>query len=217
MLFELSGEFVGRRITQCVGNVGDAVGGVAQQLAGEIEPSSNPVLAGREANAGGEHFAEPLVTPTVVLAELTKVSPLARVLSNLMASSTGEGGMLQTILKWLIIALFAAMGLKFMQIADEIVVIAFAAILGSAAVFGVFHFFLFKFPVTALLGVMLAYLCWRSRSILPAIIAHLLHNGLGVLTAFYPQWQSSLGINHEEEWAHLPATVLVETKTDTFG
>lgn len=59
---------------------------------------------------------------------------LARLLSNLMASSTGEGGMLQTILKWLIIALFAAMGLKFMQIADEIVVIAFAAILGSAAV-----------------------------------------------------------------------------------
>jgi len=59
---------------------------------------------------------------------------LARVLSNLMASSTGEGGMLQTILKWLVIALFAAMGLKFMQIADEIVIIAFAAILGSAAV-----------------------------------------------------------------------------------
>ncbi|RED15028.1 mechanosensitive ion channel [Parasphingopyxis lamellibrachiae] len=59
---------------------------------------------------------------------------LARVLSNLMASSTGESGLLQTILKWLIIALFAAMGLKFMQIADEIVVIAFAAILGSAAV-----------------------------------------------------------------------------------
>ncbi|MGP1282030.1 MAG: mechanosensitive ion channel [Parasphingopyxis sp.] len=60
---------------------------------------------------------------------------LARLLSGLMASSTGEtAGMLPTILKWLIIALFAAMGLKFMQIADEIVVIAFAAILGSAAV-----------------------------------------------------------------------------------
>ena len=60
---------------------------------------------------------------------------LARVLANLMASSTGEtAGMLPTILKWLIIALFAAMGLKFMQIADEIVIIAFAAILGSAAV-----------------------------------------------------------------------------------
>ena len=60
---------------------------------------------------------------------------LARLLSGLMASSTGEtSGLLPTILKWLIIALFAAMGLKFMQIADEIVIIAFAAILGSAAI-----------------------------------------------------------------------------------
>ena len=60
---------------------------------------------------------------------------LARVLTNLMASSTGEtAGMLPVILKWLIIALFVAMGLEFMDIADQIVVIAFAAILGSAAV-----------------------------------------------------------------------------------
>ena len=59
---------------------------------------------------------------------------LSRVLIGIMSSTTGESGMLATILKWLIIALFAAMGLKFMQIADEIVVIAFAAILGSAAV-----------------------------------------------------------------------------------
>lgn len=60
---------------------------------------------------------------------------LARLLTNLMASSTGEtAGMLPTILKWLIIALFVAMGLEFMDIADQIVVIAFAAILGSAAV-----------------------------------------------------------------------------------
>ncbi|QLC21992.1 mechanosensitive ion channel [Parasphingopyxis sp. CP4] len=60
---------------------------------------------------------------------------LARLLSGLMASSTGEtAGLLPTLLKWLIIALFAAMGLKFMEIADEIVIIAFAAILGSAAV-----------------------------------------------------------------------------------
>ncbi len=59
---------------------------------------------------------------------------LARVLVNIMSSSTGETGLLATILKWLIIALFVAMGLKFMEIADEIVVIAFAAILGSAAV-----------------------------------------------------------------------------------
>lgn len=59
---------------------------------------------------------------------------LSRVLVSIMSSSTGETGMLATVLRWLIIALFVAMGLKFMQIADEIVVIAFAAIVGSAAV-----------------------------------------------------------------------------------
>lgn len=59
---------------------------------------------------------------------------LARVLVNIMSSSTGETGMVATVLKWLIIALFVAMGLKFMEIADEIVIIAFGAILGSAAI-----------------------------------------------------------------------------------
>ncbi|MBC2777201.1 mechanosensitive ion channel [Parasphingopyxis marina] len=59
---------------------------------------------------------------------------LARLLTGIMERSTGESGLLSTILKWLIIALFAAMGLKFMNIADEIVVIAFGSILGSAAI-----------------------------------------------------------------------------------
>lgn len=59
---------------------------------------------------------------------------LARVLTNLMASSTGETGWLPTIVKWAIIALFVAMGLSFMEIADEIVVLAFGLVLGSAAI-----------------------------------------------------------------------------------
>ena len=46
----------------------------------------------------------------------------------------------------------------------------------SACVFAVFHFFLFKFVVTVFLGLMLAYLCWQSRSVIPAIAAHFLHN-----------------------------------------
>ena len=69
-----------------------------------------------------------------------------------------------------------------------------AAIATSAAMFGAFHFFLFKFPTTAALGAVLGYLCWQSRSIWPAIIAHALHNGLGVSTVFFPQWQGWLGI-----------------------
>jgi hypothetical protein len=59
---------------------------------------------------------------------------LARLLSNLVGSSTGERGYAQTIVKYAIIALFTAIGLTFMGLADTIVQMAFGLILGSAAV-----------------------------------------------------------------------------------
>ena len=58
---------------------------------------------------------------------------IARIVSNLV-SGDGTEGWLPTILRWSIIALAVAMGLSFMGLANEIVVIAFAAIIGSAAV-----------------------------------------------------------------------------------
>ena len=59
---------------------------------------------------------------------------LARILANLVGSSTGEGGYAQTIIRYAIIALFTAIGLTFMGLANEIVILAFGLILGSAAV-----------------------------------------------------------------------------------
>lgn len=59
---------------------------------------------------------------------------LARILSNLVGSSTGEAGYAQTIVKYAIIALFTAIGLTFMGLADQIVMMAFGLILGAAAV-----------------------------------------------------------------------------------
>ena len=59
---------------------------------------------------------------------------LARILSNVVGSSTGESGYAQTIIKYAIIALFTAIGLTFMGLADQIVMMAFGLILGSAAV-----------------------------------------------------------------------------------
>jgi hypothetical protein len=59
---------------------------------------------------------------------------LARIVSNLVGSGTGEGGFAQTIVRYAIIALFTAIGLTFMGLADQIVVLAFGLILGSAAV-----------------------------------------------------------------------------------
>ena len=59
---------------------------------------------------------------------------LARILANLVGSSTGEASYAQTIVKYAIIALFTAIGLTFMGLANEIVILAFGLILGSAAV-----------------------------------------------------------------------------------
>jgi hypothetical protein len=59
---------------------------------------------------------------------------LARILSNLVGSSTEEGGYAPTIIKYAVIALFTAIGLTFMGLADQIVMLAFGLILGSAAV-----------------------------------------------------------------------------------
>jgi hypothetical protein len=58
---------------------------------------------------------------------------IARIVSGLVTSD-GTGGWLPAILRWSIIALSVAMGLRFMGLANEIVIIAFGAIIGSAAV-----------------------------------------------------------------------------------
>ena len=79
-----------------------------------------------------------------------------------------------------------------------------SAILITAVIFGAFHFVLFKFAVTTVLGVALGLLCWQARSLWPAVLAHLLHNGVQALTIARPGWNSFLGIKGGEELAHLP-------------
>ena len=59
---------------------------------------------------------------------------LARIIAKLVGSGTGEGGYGQTIVRYAIIALFTAIGLTFMGLADQIVMLAFGLILGSAAI-----------------------------------------------------------------------------------
>jgi hypothetical protein len=59
---------------------------------------------------------------------------LARIIANLVGSSTGEGGYAQALVRYAIIALFTAIGLTFMGLADVIVYMAFGLILGSAAI-----------------------------------------------------------------------------------
>lgn len=60
---------------------------------------------------------------------------LANFLASLVRRSTaGQEGLASQLVRWATIALASAMGLRFMGIADEIVIIAFALVLGAASV-----------------------------------------------------------------------------------
>jgi hypothetical protein len=58
---------------------------------------------------------------------------IARIVSGLVGGAAGEGWV-ATMVRWAIIALSVAIGLRFMGLANEIVIIGFTAIIGSAAI-----------------------------------------------------------------------------------
>lgn len=84
------------------------------------------------------------------------------------------------------------------------------AILGSAALFGVFHLFLpfglalERFLPTTFMGAALGWLRWRSGSVWPGVILHVVHNSLMVLLGYYqPDLEATGWIHRDDE--HLPA------------
>ena len=81
------------------------------------------------------------------------------------------------------------------------------AIIVSALIFGVFHFILFKFPVTIALGIVLGLLCVQSRSILPPMIAHFLHNAIGVSLVLFPEALAKWGVGGDDKATGLSMTL----------
>jgi len=81
------------------------------------------------------------------------------------------------------------------------------AIVVTALVFAVFHFVFFHVPTKAVLGIVLGWLCWQSRSIWPAVLAHVLHNSV---VALLPRVGDRLGMDLAElsTPAHLPIHIL---------
>lgn len=61
------------------------------------------------------------------------------------------------------------------------------AIVLSGLIFGIFHINPAQIPGAALMGVFLAWLYWRTQSMVPGIVLHVLNNGLSVwLMSAYP-------------------------------
>ncbi|HPD29830.1 MAG TPA: ABC transporter permease subunit/CPBP intramembrane protease [Phycisphaerae bacterium] len=91
------------------------------------------------------------------------------------------------------------------------------AVIGAGLIFGAFHFVVDKIPVTALMGMLLGYLCWQSRSLWPGILAHAMHNSALMVLPNMPRaaaWLGLAGIDREPErllpiHVVIPAAVLL--------
>lgn len=59
------------------------------------------------------------------------------------------------------------------------------AIISSGLLFGLMHIYFIKIIPTAILGIAFGYIVIKTGSILPAIILHLVNNGLAVIITFY--------------------------------
>ncbi len=61
------------------------------------------------------------------------------------------------------------------------------AIILVSSIFGLYHMSLIRFFITALLGAVLAYVVYKTNSILPAMIIHCLNNSISVILTYYPK------------------------------
>lgn len=61
--------------------------------------------------------------------------------------------------------------------------------------FGLFHTDVYRIPTTSLLGVLLAYVCWRTGSIFPGMLIHVVNNGAAMLAGKMPAVASALGMD----------------------
>lgn len=90
---------------------------------------------------------------------------------------------------------------------------AWSAIVLTALLFGLFHVFVtvvlaVRFLPSLTLGIVLGYVCWRTRSVLPGMLLHAVHNGLLILMGRYQTELQELGFGAAET-QHVPPLWLV--------
>lgn len=99
---------------------------------------------------------------------------------------------------------------------------AWLAILISAVVFGLFHVLsnsvvaMDRLLPTTIVGLILGWLCYRSGSIIPGILLHMLHNGILTFMAYYEP-QLSRFTWFPEEGAPIPTVWIVASALISIG
>ncbi|MEM7311679.1 MAG: ABC transporter permease subunit/CPBP intramembrane protease [Planctomycetota bacterium] len=79
----------------------------------------------------------------------------------------------------------------------------------TALLFGVFHVLtsaisIERFLPSTCMGLVLGWVCWKTRSVLPGILLHACHNGLVVTIGIYKDWLMANNWGDEQR-IHLPA------------
>jgi membrane protease YdiL (CAAX protease family) len=74
-----------------------------------------------------------------------------------------------------------------------------AGILLAGGLFGLYHLRPSQVIPLAMLGLYMAYLVWRTGSLLPAILVHMAHNGIAVLGAQYLEQQPQYDLQALEQ------------------
>lgn len=75
----------------------------------------------------------------------------------------------------------------------------FGGILLAGGLFGIYHLRPSQFLPLTVLGLYMAYLVWRTGSLIPAMIVHIVHNGLAVVGARYVETHPSYDLQVLEE------------------
>ena len=56
-----------------------------------------------------------------------------------------------------------------------------------SCIFGIYHMSLIKFFTTALLGMIIVFVVWKTKSIFSGMLLHFINNGLAVISMRYPE------------------------------
>ncbi len=83
-----------------------------------------------------------------------------------------------------------------------------AAIAVAGLIFGIYHFMFDRIPVTTLIGILLGCICWQTRSILPGMIIHALHNAISTTIPMVGHWPAWTGLA-DPDATHLPLRILI--------
>ena len=74
------------------------------------------------------------------------------------------------------------------------------AIVVTGVLFGFYHLRFTQAIPLSLIGIYLAYLTWRTRSLWPAILVHFLNNGFALTLGFYARLSPDVSMEDIEQW-----------------